>query len=99
MLAKSISWKSTRHQTKSLSPDRANLMRTMDLTTLVRDRVLNLLRNSVSRNLQCLERWTQYTRYQNPRHEIYHLKEEEEDSAILTASSEDKTTEEEKCCS
>jgi hypothetical protein len=51
----------------------------MDLTALVTDRVLNTLLNSISRNLQCLERetvWRLYTRYQNPRHGIYHLKEE-----------------------
>jgi hypothetical protein len=38
--------------------DRANLIRTMDLTALVTDRVLNMLFNSISWNLQCLERRT-----------------------------------------
>lgn len=75
----------------------------MDLTALVTDRVLNVLLNSISRNLQCLERGTQsggctpITKI--PATKFIILKGKEEDSAILTASSEDKSTEEEKCYS
>jgi hypothetical protein len=66
-------------------------------------RVLNTLLNSISRNLQCLERGDQSGGCtpvtKSPATKFIILTRKEENSAILTASSENKTTEEEKCCS